>query len=54
MRYLSIYGYDIITGRLTANAIDHERVKLLLAMFALTRQVGHGLDLPMKQVVQQR
>lgn len=47
-------GYNVIAGRLTANAIDHERVQLLLAMFALAGEVRHGLDLPMEQVVQQR
>lgn len=41
-------------GVLTTNAIYHERVQLLLAVFALTREVRHGLDLPMEQVVQQR
>lgn len=41
------------SGKLTANPVDHERVQLLLAMFALAREVGHGLDLPVEQVVQQ-
>lgn len=38
---------------LTTNSVDHEWVQLLLAMFALTGEVGHGLDLPVEQVVQQ-
>ena len=37
---------------LTADAVDHEGVQLLLAMLALAGQVGHGLDLPVEQVVQ--
>ena len=55
LMHLSILdGYNVMAGGLTANAIDHERVQLLLAMFALAREVWHGLDLPMEQVVQQR
>lgn len=42
------------TGRLTADAIYHEWVQLLLAEFALPREIGHGLDLTVKQIVQQR
>ena len=38
---------------LTADAVDHERVQLLLAVLALAGQVGHGLDLAVEQVVQQ-
>ncbi len=53
MLHLSLDGYKMFAGWLTANAIDHERVQLLLAMFTLARQVRHGLDFPMKQVVQQ-
>lgn len=30
---------DVNSGELTTDAIDHERVQLLLAMFALAREV---------------
>lgn len=51
--HLSILdGYDVNPGQwLTANAVDHEGVQLLLAVFALAREVWHGLDLPMEKVV---
>ena len=39
---------------LTADSVDHERVQLLLAVLALAGEVGHGLHLAVKQVVQQR
>lgn len=44
---------DVNSGGLTADAVDHERVQLLLAMFALAGEVWHGLDLSVEQVVQQ-
>lgn len=44
---------DVNSGGLTADAVDHERVQLLLAMFALAREVWHGLDLSVEQIVQQ-
>lgn len=44
---------DMNSGGLTADAVDHERVQLLLAMFALAGEVRHGLDFPVEQVVQQ-
>lgn len=46
-------GYNVIAKGLTANAIDHEWVQLFLAVYSLAREVWHGLDLSMKQVVQQ-
>ncbi len=36
---LILDAYGVNAGGLTANAIDHERVQLLLAMFALAREV---------------
>lgn len=47
------FNSDATSGGLTADAVDHERVQLLLAMFALAREVWHGLDLSVKQIVQQ-
>lgn len=39
LHLLILDGYDVNSGGLTANAIDHEWVQLLLAMFALAREV---------------
>ena len=44
----------ITTQLLTANAKDEERVELLLAVLAQTRQVGGRLRLAVEQVVEQR
>lgn len=45
--------YNLVGGILTADAIDHKWVQLLLAVFALAGQVRHGLHLTVEQVVQQ-
>lgn len=39
---------------LTANSVNHERIKLLLPMLPLARKVGDGLDFPMEEVIEQR
>lgn len=39
IQLLILDGYDVNPGGLTANAIDHEGVQLLLAVFALAREV---------------
>lgn len=44
---------ELVGGMLTADAVDHEWVQLLLAVLALARQVRDGLHLTVKQVVQQ-
>ena len=38
---------------LTSDAVDHERVELLLAVLAQTRQIGARLRLAVKQVVEE-
>lgn len=50
---MSLDAFDFHTGGLTANSEDHEWVQLLLAVFALAWEVGHGLNLPVEQIVQQ-
>lgn len=55
--YDKIWGnhvWVVVCGILTADAVDHERIQLLLAMLALPRQVRDGLHLTVEQVVQQR
>ena len=37
----------------TSDAIDHERIQLLFAMFAHARQVGCCLCVAIKQIIQQ-
>ena len=38
---------------LTSDAVDHERVELLLAVLAQTRQIGARLRFAVKQVVEE-
>lgn len=50
---MCVCGRELLDGTLTANAVDHEWVQLLLAMLALAGQVRDSLHLTVKQVVQQ-